>query len=140
MKFASRVSSRSVVTTGRGSSVAGITCTAVKDGASWTLEAGALVLADGEWKGAGGQASVEDGHEEERPVGAGLVCTAEDGASWTLEAGALVQAESERRGHAMGTAIRTGPLGRWRRGRRCRQTVRRGGSHPRVKRQVRGPN
>lgn len=47
MKFAARVSHRSVVTTGRGSSAAGITVTAVKDGAAWVLEAGALVLADG---------------------------------------------------------------------------------------------
>ncbi|KAG1675595.1 hypothetical protein FOA52_014183 [Chlamydomonas sp. UWO 241] len=47
MKFAARVAVRSVVTSGRGSSGAGLTCTAIKDGASWVLEAGALVLADG---------------------------------------------------------------------------------------------
>eukprot|EP00798_Chlamydomonas_sp_ICE-L_P025579 gene25579-11230_t len=47
MRFASRVSPRSVVTTGKASSGAGLTCTAVKDGDTWVLEAGALVLADG---------------------------------------------------------------------------------------------
>lgn len=47
MKFAARVAPRAVVTTGRGSSAAGLTAAAVKDGASWGLEAGALVLADG---------------------------------------------------------------------------------------------
>lgn len=48
MKFAARVSHRSVVASGRGSSGAGLTVSAIKDGSAWVLEAGALVLADGE--------------------------------------------------------------------------------------------
>ena len=47
MKFASKLSQRAVMTTGRASSAAGLTAAAVQEGAAWTLEAGALVLADG---------------------------------------------------------------------------------------------
>lgn len=52
LRFAAALSPRSVLTTGTGCSSAGLTCAAVKDGTSagaageFTLEAGALVLAD----------------------------------------------------------------------------------------------
>lgn len=41
-----RLINRSVITTGSGSTSAGLTCAAVKDGSDWQLEAGALVMAD----------------------------------------------------------------------------------------------
>lgn len=47
MKFAAKLSPRAVMTTGKASSAAGLTAAAVQEGAQWTLEAGALVLADG---------------------------------------------------------------------------------------------
>lgn len=46
-RYAAKLASRSVVTSGRASTTAGLTAAAVHDGAGWTLEAGALVLADG---------------------------------------------------------------------------------------------
>lgn len=44
--FASKLAARSVMTSGLGTTSAGLTCTAVKDGNEWMLEGGALVMAD----------------------------------------------------------------------------------------------
>ena len=48
MQYAAKLSHRAVMSSGKGSSSAGLTVTAIKDGGHWALEAGALVLADSE--------------------------------------------------------------------------------------------
>lgn len=48
MQYAAKLSPRAIMSSGRGSSSAGLTVTAIKDGGQWALEAGALILADGQ--------------------------------------------------------------------------------------------
>jgi DNA replicative helicase MCM subunit Mcm2 (Cdc46/Mcm family) len=46
LRYACLIAPRTIFTTGIGSTNAGLTVTAVKDSGEWSLEAGALVLAD----------------------------------------------------------------------------------------------
>jgi DNA helicase MCM9 len=46
-RYVAQLAPRAVVTSGRATTAAGLTAAAVHDGAGWSLEAGALVLADG---------------------------------------------------------------------------------------------
>jgi DNA helicase MCM9 len=46
LRFAASLLPRSVLTTGVGTTGTGLTCTAVRDGSDWVLEAGALVLSN----------------------------------------------------------------------------------------------
>lgn len=92
-KYVSKLAFRAVITNGRASSAVGLTAAAVHDGAGWTLEAGALVLADGgvcmidefdgipekdRWGGVGwgGRRAAGRGRQEEtRGQGAAGQCT-----------------------------------------------------------------
>ena len=47
LRYAAKLTPKSVLTSGIGSTNAGLTVSAVRDGSQWVLESGALVLADG---------------------------------------------------------------------------------------------
>ena len=49
MKYAARLSPRAIITSGKASSAAGLTATAVKEDSHWALEAGRPTTSASQW-------------------------------------------------------------------------------------------